>query len=155
MPRIADCGWLMMMGVATRLPLTPWHELVFTRTLDHLSKLSRDFEQAEPLHVANDRDDQAFAFQRGGDADVDRVRNDQGVFGPSAVRLGHLADCVHACGEEISRERQRHALRLKLIFVSCAMRNHGRQVSLEHRSDMGRRVQQALHHPLGNALAHA
>ena len=103
---------------------------------------------------ADHRNDQAFAFDRRADADVDGVVDLERVVGPAAVHFRHFANRIDARSEKIRGERQRRAALLEVRAMLRAMREHRAQVDLEDRRDVRRRVQQALDHSLGDALAH-
>ena len=72
MPRIAACGWLMMIGAASRLPLTPWLEMVkvpprtsagrqatLARAAHEIIETARGLEQVARLRIAQHRHDEA------------------------------------------------------------------------------------------------
>ena len=167
MPRIAACGWLMMMGAASRLPLTPWLESVkvpprtsagesfAARARAHqVVEAARGLEQVACLGIAQHRHEQSYAVHRGRDPDVNRLVDLECRVRPATVGLGNRADRRYRGLHEVSRERERHAALRELLALAGAAAQHGGHVGLEHRRDVRRGMQQALHHVLGDAPAH-
>ena len=98
-PRIADCGWLMMIGVATSEPETPWLEIENVPPL-HIGRRELagarafgqrrsgafgDLQQRQSLRAMDDRHDQTLLAQRRADADIDVVIDLEAVVVPAAV----------------------------------------------------------------------
>ena len=118
------------------------------------ASVARDAEQIQRLHVAHHRHDQALAFDRRADTDVDVVVDFERVVGPAAVHFRHFANRIDAGSEKIRGQRERRAALLEVRAMLRAMREHCAQVDFEDRRDVRSRVQQALDHALGDALAH-
>ena len=75
------------------------------------------------------------------------------VVRPAAVGFGHGANGLDGGREEVRREVSGAPRRSNSLRCLFAMREHGAQIGFEHPGDVRRRVQQALHHVLGDAFA--
>ena len=84
---------------------------------------------------------------------MDRIVDLERHVGPAAVRFRHGADRGHGGLHEVGAERQGRPAARELLAPERAIGEHRAQVRLEHRRHVGRGVQQALHHVIGDALA--
>jgi hypothetical protein len=155
----------MIIGAASRLPPTPWFEIVKvpprtssganfpgSRTFHDVGKALRNPEQVQCLYLTQHRHDQPLVAKRGADADVGIGVQLHRILVEGGINLGDRLQRVRACRDEIGRQGQAGTLRFERGGMRFAMRHDTGEIHFEQRGDM-RRVQQTARHVFRDTAA--